>query len=158
MCAGECAHLCLQSDLRYPELRSSSIQTVLYLITPPVYQAGTGDKGGKTPVFCSFLCYPQRRLYPDQPSRLARFFNHRSCSRASFFNLLGVMVPVTQRFFFPKSDQRLFFFAPLNSEAGIKGLFLPTEGEKSRFSNLILLMNISQNCSWVRLREGKCVE
>lgn len=130
VCAGECVHLCLQSDLRYPELCSSSIQTVLYLITPPVYQPGTRDKEGKTPVFCSFHCYPQRELYPDQPSTSGWFLNHRSCSWASFFNLSGVMVPVTQ-LYFPQHWIRGYFSSLLSIPrlilAGIKGVFLTTE-------------------------------
>lgn len=116
MRAGKCVHLCLQSDLRYPELCSSPIQTVLYLITPPVYQPGNEDKGGKTPVVCSCHCYPQRELYPDQLSRPGCFLNHRSCSWASYSNLSGVMVPGTQLFFQPQirchfSSLLSFFFS-----------------------------------------------
>lgn len=126
MRAGKRFHLCLQSNLRYPELCSSSIQTVLYLITPPVYQPGNEDKGGKTPVVCSCHCYPQSELYPDRPSRLGYFMNHWSCSWPSFFNLSGVMVPGTQLYFFTLGSEVIFLpffllFSSLNSKAHIVG-------------------------------------
>lgn len=55
----------------------------------------------------------------------AGFLNHLSCTRASFFNLSGVMVPVTQLFF--KHQIRGYFSSllriPRLTLAGIKGIF-----------------------------------
>lgn len=127
VCVRASVFICVYSPIRdIPNSAANSIQTVLYLITPPVYQPGNEDKGGKTPVVCSCHCYPLRELYPDRPSRLGCFLNHWSCSWPSFFNLSGVMVPGMQLLFLTLGSEVIFLlffllFFPLNSKLCIGG-------------------------------------